>query len=81
MTLEQILGVGYIVAADEWLNAMVHWDGKTKFEIWCQRDTNAWGLADYFSTDVKDIAAAKLIARKRLAKIYDQMEQFYGEAA
>lgn len=82
MTLEQILEDGYVVAADEWLNMIVVWNGCGTFNVWSQVESDAYRNTDCFTKyGAASPHEAKQIARKRLAKIYDQMEQFYGEAA
>ena len=81
MDFESVLKDGYVVAADDWLGVVVVWDGTTKFEMWRQRDVDAWMCVDWFSTSVENAFAAKQRARKWLAKTYDQMERFFGEAA
>lgn len=81
MNLELVLQYGCIVAADDWLEVVVVWDGDRKFEVFRERETGVWACADYWSTSVSSLKEAKLCARKRLANIYEQMEKFYGEAA
>lgn len=81
MNFENVLNDGYVVAADDWLGVVVVWDGKTKFEMFKQRDADTWVCVDYFGATVATASDAKLRARKWLANTYDKMEQFFGEAA
>ena len=36
MTFEQMLGYGYVVAADDFLNAIVVWNGKGTFDVYTE---------------------------------------------
>lgn len=82
MTLEQILDGGYVVAADDWLNMLVVWNGSGTFNVWSHVEGDAYRNTDVFTKyGVANAFEAKRHARKWLANVYDQMERTYGEAA
>lgn len=83
MTLEQIVDGGYVVAADDWLNMIVVWNGSATFNVWAHVEGNTYRNTDAFTRyNVSHAHAAKQIARKWLANVYDQMEGYFNwEAA
>jgi len=81
MTFEDIVDGGYVVAADDWMNMLVVWNGSATFNVWSLVEDNAYREVDVFARyEVSNAFEAKQIARKWLANIYDQMET-YHEAA
>jgi hypothetical protein len=81
MTFEEIVDGGYVVAADDWLNMLVVWNGSGTFNVWSLADENVYRNVDCFTRyNVSHPHQAKTVANKWLANIYDQMET-YHEAA
>jgi hypothetical protein len=81
MTFEEIVDSGYVVAADDWLNMIVVWNGHDIFNVWSLADENAYRNVDFFTRyNIITPRMAKDVARKWLANIYDQMQD-YHEAA
>jgi hypothetical protein len=80
MTFEDIVDGGYVVAADDWLNMLVVWNGSATFNVWSLVEDNAYRSVECFTRRVSHAFEAKQVARKWLANIYDQMET-YHEAA
>lgn len=80
MTFEDVLGGGYVVAADSWLNMIVVWNGSATFNVWSHVEGDAYRLAETFTRKVDSAFHAKTIARKWIAQTYDDMER-YMEAA
>lgn len=81
MTFEDIVDGGYVVAADDWLNMIVVWNGHDIFNVWSLADENAYRNVECFTRyNVITPRMAKDVGRKWLANIYDQMET-YHEAA
>jgi hypothetical protein len=77
MTFEDIVDGGYVVAADDWLNMLVVWNGSNTFNVWSLADENAYRNVDVFTRyNVITPRMAKDIARKWLANIYDQMQDY-----
>lgn len=81
MNLEDVLKFGCIVAADDWMEVVVVWNGDRMFEVHHEREDGVWVCADFWSCNVASVEEAKTRARKYLANLYDKMERFYGEAA
>ena len=82
MTLEQILDGGYVVAADDWLNMLVVWNGSGTFNVWSHVEGDAYRNVDMFTKyGVANAFEAKCHARKWLANVYVETETFMGEAA
>lgn len=82
MTLEQILDGGYVVAADDWLNMIVVWNGSGTFNVWSHAEDNAYRNTDCFTKyGVANAFEAKRIARKWLANVYDQMDGYSNQEA
>ena len=81
MTFEDIVDGGYVVAADDWMNMLVVWNGSATFNVWSLVEDNAYREVDVFTRyEISNAFEAKQVARKWLANIYDQMES-YHEAA
>jgi hypothetical protein len=81
MTFEDIVDGGYVVAADDWLNMLVVWNGSNTFNVWSLADENSYRNVDVFTRyNIITPRMAKDVARKWLANIYDQMQD-YHEAA
>ncbi len=77
MTFEDIVDGGYVVAADDWLNMLVVWNGSATFNVWSLVEDNAYREVDVFTRyNVSHAHHAKQIARKWLANIYEQMETY-----
>ena len=82
MDFETLLGNGYVVAADDWMNFVVVWNGSATFNVWSQRSTTDWAECEVFTHyEVRDAAHAKLIARKWIAARYTEMEEYFGQEA
>lgn len=82
MTLEQILDGGYVVAADDWLNMIVVWNGSATFNVWSHVAGDTYRNVDVFTKyQVSNAFEAKRHARKWLANMYLEMERYHGEAA
>lgn len=76
MTFEQILENGYVVAADDWLNMIVVWNGSGTFNVWAHVEGDAYRNTDTFMKfGLENAYQAKLHARKWLANVYDEMER------
>ena len=75
MNLERLLEDGVIVAADDWLNMIVIWNGSATFNVWSHVEGDAYRNVDSFTRyNIQNVAMAKLSGRKYLANVYDQME-------
>lgn len=81
MNLEDVLGGGYVVAADDWMNLMVVWNGSGTFNVYTMATTEIYKNVDSFYILVANAYDAKRVARKYIANKYDDMERFFGEAA
>ncbi len=82
MTLEQILDGGYVVAADDWLDAIVVWNGSGTFNVWSSTHSDTYRNVDCFTKyQVSNAFEAKRIARKWIANKYDEMEKYFSEEA
>lgn len=82
MTLEQILDGGYVVAADDWMNMIVVWNGSGTFNVWAHVEGNAYRNTDMFTKyGVANAFEAKRIARNWLANVYDQMDGYFNAEA
>lgn len=80
MTFEDVLGGGYVVAADSWMNMIVVWNGSATFNVWSHVEGDTYRLAETFTRKVDNAFNAKTHARKWIAQTYDDMER-YMEAA
>lgn len=77
MNFEEILGGGYVVAADSWLNAIVVWNGSGTFNVWAHVEGDTFRNTDTFMKfGIENAYQAKLHARKWLANVYNDMEQY-----
>jgi hypothetical protein len=82
MTLEQILDGGYVVAADDWLNMIVVWNGSGTFNVWAHVEGDAYRNTDCFTRyQVSSAFEAKRIARKWLANVYEEMDGYFNREA
>ena len=81
MTFEQILDGGYVVAADDWLNMVIVWNGSGTFNVYAHVEGDAYRSTDCFTRAVANAYEAKLAARKWIANTYDSMERYYGQEA
>lgn len=76
MTFEQILDGGYVVAADDWLNMIVVWNGREMFDVWSHVEGDAYRNIDVFTRyNIMTPRMAKVAAKKWLANVYDEMER------
>jgi hypothetical protein len=80
MTLEQILDNGYVVAADDWMNVIVVWNGSATFNVWSEADVNAYRNVECFTKQVSNALEAQRHARAWIQNVYDEMEGFYEAA-
>jgi hypothetical protein len=80
MTFEDILGGGYVVASDDWLNMTVVWNGSATFNVYAHVSENAYRAVDCFTREVVHAYSAKVAARKWLANQYDEMERYFKAA-
>jgi hypothetical protein len=80
MTFEDILGGGYVVASDDWLNMTVVWNGSATFNVYSHVNGNTYRAVDCFTREVPNAYAAKTAARKWLANQYDEMERYFKAA-
>lgn len=81
MNFEDVLGGGYVVAADDWMNLMVVWNGSATFNVYSLVSDDTYVAVDVFTREVASAFEAKTAARKWIANQYDEMERYYGEAA
>ena len=79
MTLEQVLDGGYVVAADDWLNMLVVWNGSGRFNVWAHVEGDAYRSVDTFYLLAANAFDAKQIARKWLANVYVEMEEYHNQ--
>lgn len=80
MTLEQILNEGYLVAADDWMNVIVHWNGSATYVVY-RNVEDAWVPHDRFILGTKNTYDAKQKARHYLNGYYNDMAHHFGQAA
>lgn len=82
MEFQTMLGNGFVVAADDWMNVVIVWNGSATFGVWSQRSETDWAQCDAFTIyDVTDAFEAKRLARKWIDAKYDEMEQDFGQEA
>lgn len=82
MDFETILGNGYVVAADDWMNFVVVWNGSATFNVWSQRSQTDWAECEGFTHyEVKDAFHAKQIAKNWIAERYTEMEEYFEKEA
>ena len=89
MTFEDVLGGGYVVAADSWLNMIVVWNGSATFNVWSNVEGDAYRLAETFTRKVDGDGSAggssafhaKTIARRWLANVYEEMDGHFNREA
>lgn len=82
MEFESMLGNGFVVAADDWMNVVIVWNGSATFGVWSQRSETDWAECDAFTHyDVEDVFHAKAIAENWVAKRYNEMEEYFGQEA
>ena len=61
MTFEQILNDGYVVAADDWMNVIIVWNGSGTFNVWSHVEDNAYRRTNTFMKfDIENAYQAKL---------------------
>lgn len=82
MTFEQILNDGYVVAADDWMNVIVVWNGSGTFNVWSHVEDNAYRRTETFMKfGLEDAYEAKLYARKWIQNVYDEMDSYFNREA
>lgn len=85
MDFETMLGDGYVVAADDWMNVVIVWNGHSTFNVWSQRSPTDWANCDVFTYDagigVENVWHAKQIALTWIHRQYNEMEQYFGQEA
>lgn len=74
MNLENVIGNGYAVAADSWLNVIVIWDGSGLFKMYRQIDVDAWTQVDSDWIYVRDAYSAKVQAQRWIDHEYENLE-------
>lgn len=80
MDFETMLGNGYVVAADDFMNMVIVWNGSATFGVWSQRSETDWAECDVFTHyGVENAFHAKQIARKWIANQYDAMDRYFDE--
>lgn len=79
--MESVLETGYVVAADDWMGVIVVWNGSRTFEVHAMIDGVPARVTDTFTREVDCAWAAKLAARKWIANVYEEMQDYHGEAA
>lgn len=82
MNLEQILENGYVVAADDWLNVIVVWNGSGTFQAWSVvADSDNYRLVETFLRPVLSAFEAKQKARKWIQNVYEEMDGYSNQEA
>ena len=82
MEFETMLGGGYVVAADSWMNVVIVWNGSATFNVWSQRSETDWAECNAFTHyDVQSAFHAKQIAQNWIASQYTEMEEYFGQEA
>jgi hypothetical protein len=78
--IEEMLGEdNFIVAADDFLNVAIAWNGGSTFNVWSQRSETDWGCCDMFTfIGVKNAYHAKYLAREWIARQYEEMENRFN---
>ena len=61
MTFEQILDGGYVVAADDWLNMVIVWNGSGTFNVYAHVEGDAYRSTDCFTRAVANAYEASLL--------------------
>ena len=74
MTFEQMLGYGYVVAADDFLNAIVVWNGKGTFDVYTEDSYRCFRLVVSFTRHVQTHHEAKKTALKWISAEYNSLE-------
>ena len=74
MTFEQMLGYGYVVASDDFLGAIIVWNGKETFDVFTEDDYRSYRFVVCFSQNVKDASEAKKTALKWISAEYNSLE-------
>lgn len=81
MTLEQMVRDKYVVAADDWMNMVVVWNGSVTFEVYSNTNGPEYSWQKAFRHRCANVFEAKRIAQKWIADQYNMMEAYFGEAA
>ena len=82
MTFEQILNDGYVVAADDWMNVIIVWNGSGTFNVWSHVEGDAYRRTDIFMKfGLENAYQAKLYARKWIQNVYDEMDGYFNQEA
>ena len=81
MTLEQILDGGYAVASDDWMNMTVVWNGSATYNVWAHVEGNAYRNVECFTRKTNNAYHAKIVARKWIANVYDEMSGYFNQEA
>ena len=82
MEFESMLGNGYVVAADDWMNVVIVWNGSATFNVWSQRSETDWAECDAFTVyDVSDVFEAKRVAKRWIDARYNEMEEYFEREA
>lgn len=75
MRFEKMLGYGYVVVADDFLNAVIVWNGKGTFDVYTEDSYRNYRLVVSFTRSVQSAQEAKKEALKWIAREYDSLEQ------
>lgn len=82
MDFDTVLGDGYVVAYDDYMNSFVVWNGSATFIVWSQRDENVWVQCEVFTHyEVDNAFQAKKIAKNWIAEQYRIMEEEFEQEA
>jgi hypothetical protein len=82
MNFDTVLGDGYVVANDDYLNLLVVWNGSATFNVWSKRDENTWVECEVFTHyELDNTFHAKQIAKNWIAEQYRIMEEYFGQEA
>jgi hypothetical protein len=82
MDFNTVLGNGYVVASDDYMNLLVVWNGSATFNAWSKRDENTWVECEGFTHyEVENAFHAKQIAKNWIAEQYRIMEEYFGQEA
>lgn len=81
MTLEQITKDSYIVAADDWMNVVVEWNGSATSNVRSNVSGDDWVNKDCFTHRAESAFAAKKVAADWIANQYTQMEVYFEREA
>lgn len=82
MDFYTVLGDGYVVAYDDYMNLLVVWNGSGTFNVWTKRDEMAWVECEVFTHyEVDNAFQAKQLAKNWIAEQYRIMEEDFEQEA